>query len=60
VRARYELRKDLAGWTVYDVWTGQPVVIGERIQSCLPREDANELTSLLNDQARRGNRIVLQ
>jgi hypothetical protein len=57
---RYELRKDLAGWTVYDIWTGQPVVIAERLQSCLERDDAQELATLLNDQVRRGSRIVLQ
>lgn len=60
MRARYDLRKDLAGWTVYDVWTGQPVVIAERLQSCLERGDAEDLVGLLNDQARRGNRVVLQ
>ena len=60
MRLRYDLRKDLAGWTVFDVWTGQPVVIGGRVQNCLEREDADELVSLLNDQARRGDRVVLQ
>jgi hypothetical protein len=60
VRARYDLRKDLGGWTVYDVWTGQPVVIAGRMQTSLDRDDAAELVDLLNDQARRGNRIVLQ
>jgi hypothetical protein len=60
VRQRYDMRRDLAGWTVYDVWTGQPVVIAERPQTCLERQDALELVTMLNDQVRRGNRIVLQ
>jgi hypothetical protein len=60
VRPRYDMRKDLAGWTVFDVWTGQPVVIGGRVQNCLEREAALELVTMLNDQARRGDRVVLQ
>lgn len=60
MRPRYDMRKDLAGWTVFDVWTGQPVVIAARTQSCLERDAALELVTLLNDQARRGDRVVLQ
>lgn len=60
MRERYDMRKDLAGWTVYDVWTGQPVVIADHVQACLERRDALELVTLLNDQARRGDRVVLQ
>ena len=32
----------------------------ELVQNCLEREAADELVSLLNDQARRGDRVVLQ
>ena len=57
---RYDLKRDPAGWTVYDVWTGQPVVIAQRSQTSLVLKDARELTAMLNDQVRRGNRVVLQ
>lgn len=57
---RYDLRKDRGGWTVFDVWTGQPVVIAQRPQTSLAFKSACELIALLNAQARRGNRIVLQ
>ena len=33
---RYELKDEDGGWTVYDVWTGQPVVIARRSQTSLP------------------------
>lgn len=57
---RYNRKRDLAGWTVFDVWTGQPVVIADRLQSCLELVDANTLLKMLNEQARRGDRVVLQ
>ena len=57
---RYDLKPDPAGWTVVDVWTGQPVVLALRPQTSLSLQDASELTVLLNDQARRGNRLVFQ
>ena len=57
---RYELKDEGGGWTVYDVWTGQPVVIARRSQTALPLDHAAELAAMLNDQARRGDRVVLQ
>lgn len=57
---RYDMKRNGAGWTVYDIWTGQPVVIARRSQTALNEKDAAELTAMLNDQVRRGNRVVLQ
>jgi hypothetical protein len=57
---RYDLRKDSAGWAVFDVWTGQTVVIAGRRQGALTLNHACELMLLLNAQARRGSRVVLQ
>lgn len=57
---RYSLRKETGGWTVFDVWTGQPVVIARQPQTGLNRKAAGELTALLNEQVRQGNRVVLQ
>ena len=57
---RYDMRKDPAGWTVFDVWTGHAVVIAGQVQHGLERDSALELVDLLNDQTRRGDRVVLQ
>jgi len=57
---RYELKKQSGGWAVVDIWTGRPVVIADRRQTALDLPQAVELAALLNDHARRGNRIVLQ
>ena len=54
------MKRQRRGWAVIDIWTGQPVVIADLPQTSLARKDATELAALLNEQARRGNRIVLQ
>lgn len=46
---RHEIRADGTGWTVFDVFTGQPVVIHEVPQTGLRIEDAQELARLMND-----------
>ena len=60
MRERYDLRNDPEGWTVFDIWTGQAVVIARSSQTSLSLRDARELKGMLNDQVRRGNRVVLQ
>ena len=57
---RYDLERDADGWTVFDVWTGRPVVIARRPQTAMRFHEACELAALLNEQARQGNRVVLQ
>jgi hypothetical protein len=57
---RYARRRESEGWTVFDVWTGRPVVIADLSQSGLPEREAVELATMLNEHARRGNRVVLQ
>ena len=57
---RYARRRESEGWTVFDVWTGRPVVIADFSQMGLPERDAIELAAMLNEHARRGNRVVLQ
>ena len=44
---RYDVRPDDDGFTVFDVFTGQPVVIHDVPQSGLRIEDANDLAELL-------------
>jgi hypothetical protein len=58
--ARYDIREDLEGWSVFDIWTGEVVVIAFALQSGMDVQDADELADLLNHQAARGNRLVLQ
>lgn len=50
----YDLRQDAEGWTVFDVWTGETVVIALVPQAGLLPIDAAELVSLLNRRAQMG------
>jgi len=49
--ARYDIREDGSGWSVFDVWTGQTVVIALVPQTGMDIQDADELADLLNFQA---------
>jgi hypothetical protein len=46
--ARYEIRSEFRGWTVYDTLTGSPAVIDHVPQTSLALEDADDLADLLN------------
>jgi hypothetical protein len=56
----YDIRKDSEGWSVFDVWTGETVVIGMESQTGLDIQDADELAEWLDYFGWRGNRTVLQ
>jgi len=58
--ARYDLREDSEGWTVFDVWTGEPVVVDMAVQTGLDIQDADELAEWLTWFSDRGDRTVLQ
>ena len=58
--ARYDIREDDAGWSVYDVWTGQPVVIEFEPKVGLEIQDADDLADKLNFLAERGRLEVRQ
>jgi hypothetical protein len=58
--SRYDIREDSEGWSVFDIWTGEVVVIAFTPQTGMEVQDADELADLLNHQAQRGNRLVLQ
>ena len=58
--ARYDLREDSEGWTVFDIWTGEPAVIHLVPQTGLDIQDAAELAELLTWLADRGDRSVRQ
>ena len=57
---RFIVRPDRQGFTVQDVWTGQPAVIAMVPQSGLSQEDAEHTAELLNRRAVQGDRSVLQ
>ena len=48
LKQRFHLRQDRIGWTVYDIWTGEPVALALLVQSGLTYEDALDLAELLN------------
>jgi hypothetical protein len=47
---RYDLREDSDGWTVFDIFTGEPVVISLVPQTGLDIQDADELAGTLGSQ----------
>jgi len=48
---RYALREDRPTvWTVYDVFTGQPAMVDDRIMVAMDIQDADEMAELLNLQ----------
>ena len=57
---RFALRRDRTGWTVFEVWTGEPEVIAMIPQDGLSEEDARHTAELLNQRARSGDRSVRQ
>jgi hypothetical protein len=57
---RFALRRDRTGWTVYEVWTGEPAVIALVPQNGLSQDDAEHTAALLNRRARGGDRSMRQ
>jgi hypothetical protein len=45
--ARYDIRPEGNGWTVYDTLTGLPAAVNDVPQVGLPLEDADDLADLL-------------
>jgi hypothetical protein len=52
---RYAVRPDSGGWTVYEVWSGNPALVAALPQVGLPEADARHTAALLNSQSRRGD-----
>ena len=52
---RYRIRPDASGWTVYEVWTGEPALVASKAQTGLSEDDARHTASLLNSRTRRGD-----
>lgn len=50
----YDVRRDEAGWTVFDLITGAPALVNGQLQQGLPFKFADELADALNDLVRSG------
>jgi hypothetical protein len=60
MKFRYDIREEPEGWAVYDIFTGQSVVIAGVVQARLDVRDAIELMDLLNAGAWPHRGAVLQ
>jgi hypothetical protein len=58
--ARFQMRPDDEGWTVFDNWTGLAVVIAGVAQTGIELMDADELTELLQRRADQGDRRIYE
>ena len=57
---QFDLRRDAAGWTVFDRWTSQMVVIEHVRQEGLTWEDASDVVCRLQARSGDGDRRILQ
>jgi hypothetical protein len=57
---QYDARRDRHGWTVFDRWTGQSVVLDRALQSGLAWPDAEMLLDRLNRPTPGVSRNILQ
>jgi hypothetical protein len=57
---RFSIRPDATGFSVYDLWTGETVIIAMTPQDGLSREDADHTAALMNRRARQGERAIPQ
>jgi hypothetical protein len=57
---QFDTRRDGLGWTVFDRWTGQVVVLQGADQIGLSWPQARELARRLNRRRLQGDRSILQ
>jgi hypothetical protein len=57
---QFDTRRDGGGWTVFDRWTGQAVVLNGAEQTGLAWVDADQLVERLNSRRLEGDRSILQ
>jgi hypothetical protein len=57
---RYDRRQTSEGYVIFDLWTGETVVIAGVPQDDLSSLDSEDLVELLNDRAAAGMRQLLQ
>jgi hypothetical protein len=54
-KPRFAIRPDGKGWTVFEMWTGEPVILAQDRQVGLSEPDAQHTAGLLNERALRGD-----
>jgi hypothetical protein len=52
---RYNVRPDAKGWTVFEAWSGEPVVLAQARQVGLSEVDAKHTADLMNRRAMSGD-----
>jgi hypothetical protein len=57
---RFTIRRDSAGWSIYERFTGEVAVIALTPQTGLSEDDAKHTAELLNTRARQGDRSLRQ
>jgi hypothetical protein len=57
---RFSVRPDRTGFSVYDLWTGETVVIAMTPQDGLSREDADHTVEMLNRRTAQSAPSLLQ
>lgn len=58
--AQFDLRRDAAGWTVFDRWTGKTVIVERVLQEGLTWEEASDVLRRLQSRSNGGDRSILQ
>lgn len=54
-KARFAIRPDGKGWTVFEMWTGEPVILAQDRQVGLSEKDAQHTAELMNRRALDGD-----
>jgi hypothetical protein len=57
---RFDIREDANGWTVFDVFTGEPVVIAMVPQTGLEAQDGRDVIDLLERPHMAADRTLRQ
>ena len=57
---QFDVRRDPAGWTVFDRWTGETVVLAHTRQEGLTWNEASDVLRRLQSRGGDGDRKVLQ
>ncbi|MET3527196.1 hypothetical protein [Phenylobacterium koreense] len=58
--AQFDLRRDAAGWAVFDRWTGKTVIVERVLQEGLTWEEASDVVRRLQSRSDDGDRRILQ
>jgi hypothetical protein len=60
MQQQFDLKRDAAGWTVFDRWTGETVVLAHARQEHLTWTEASDVLRRLQSRGGEGDRRILQ